>query len=43
MEAFFQAHPAPYATEKIRQTLEGIRARAKFKARNLADFRAFFA
>ena len=43
VEAFFKAHPAPYATEKIRQTLEGIRARAKFKARNLADFRAFFA
>ncbi len=43
VEAFFKAHPAPYATEKIRQTLEGIRARAKFKARNLADFRTYFA
>lgn len=42
VEAFFKAHPAPYATEKIRQTLEGIRARAKFKARNLADFRSHF-
>lgn len=42
VEAFFKAHPAPYATEKIRQTLEGIRARAKFKARNLSDFRSFF-
>jgi puromycin-sensitive aminopeptidase len=43
VEAFFQSHPSPYATEKIRQTLESIRARAKFKARNLADFRAYFA
>ena len=43
VEGFFKAHPAPYATEKIRQTLEGIRARAKFKSRNLSDFRSFFA
>jgi puromycin-sensitive aminopeptidase len=34
VEAFFKAHPAPYASEKIKQTLEGIRARAKFRARN---------
>ncbi len=43
VEAFFQAHPAPYASEKIKQTLEGIRARARFRSRNAAAFAAFFA
>jgi aminopeptidase N len=43
VEAFFKDHPAPYATEKIRQTLEGIRARAKFRARHAGALSAFFA
>ncbi|MBI2930161.1 MAG: M1 family metallopeptidase [Planctomycetes bacterium] len=34
VESFFREHPAPYATEKIKQTLEGIRARARFRERN---------
>jgi hypothetical protein len=34
VEKFFKDHPAPYASEKIKQTLEGIRARAKFRDRN---------
>jgi puromycin-sensitive aminopeptidase len=34
VEAFFKDHPAPFATERIKQTLEGIRARAKFRRRN---------
>lgn len=41
VEAFFKRHPAPFATAKIRQVLEGIRARARFRKRNaraLADF-----
>ncbi len=42
VEAFFRKHPAPYATEKIRQTLEGIRARAKFRARNGRALEEFF-
>jgi len=42
VEAFFKKHPAPYATEKIRQTLEGIRARAKFRARNKTGLAEFF-
>jgi puromycin-sensitive aminopeptidase len=42
VESFFQAHPAPYGTERIRQTLEGIRARAKFRARNRSAFAAHF-
>jgi puromycin-sensitive aminopeptidase len=43
VEAFFAAHPAPYASEKIKQTLEGIRARAKFRSRNSAALAACFA
>jgi puromycin-sensitive aminopeptidase len=43
VEGFFKANPAPYGSERIRQTLEGIRARAKFRARNRAAFEAFFA
>ena len=27
LEAFFKSHPVPYATEKLKQTLEGIRAK----------------
>jgi len=34
IEAFFKKNPAPFATEVIKQTLEGIRARAKFRERN---------
>lgn len=42
VERFFKDHPAPYASEKIKQTLEGIRARAKFRARNLQALSQFF-
>ncbi|HEV3027341.1 MAG TPA: ERAP1-like C-terminal domain-containing protein, partial [Planctomycetota bacterium] len=42
VERFFQEHPAPYASEKIKQTLEGIRARAKFRARNQSGLAQFF-
>lgn len=42
VEAFFREHPAPYASEKIKQTLEGIRARARFRARNQAGLSQFF-
>jgi aminopeptidase N len=42
VEAFFKTHPAPYASEKIKQTLEGIRARAKFRARNSAALARYF-
>jgi len=34
VEAFFAKNPAPYATERIKQTLEGVRARAKFRRRH---------
>lgn len=43
VEAFFKSHPVPYATEKLKQTLEGIRARAKFRAKNAAALAQFFA
>ncbi|HLY72476.1 MAG TPA: M1 family metallopeptidase, partial [Planctomycetota bacterium] len=42
VERFFREHPAPYASEKIKQTLEGIRARAKFRTRNKAGLAQFF-
>ena len=42
VEAFFKAHPAPYASEKIRQTLEGIRARARFRERNRDGLARYF-
>jgi len=42
VERFFREHPAPYASEKIKQTLEGIRARAKFRARNKSGLAQFF-
>lgn len=42
VERFFKEHPAPYASEKIKQTLEGIRARAKFRARNKNGLAQFF-
>ena len=42
VERFFKEHPAPYASEKIKQTLEGIRARAKFRARNKNGLAEFF-
>jgi aminopeptidase N len=42
VEAFFREHPAPYATEKIKQTLEGIRARAQFRSRNRDALAQFF-
>jgi aminopeptidase N len=42
VERFFKEHPAPYASEKIKQTLEGIRARAKFRARNKSGLAEFF-
>jgi len=32
----------PYATEKLKQALEGIRARARFRVRNAAALAAFF-
>jgi puromycin-sensitive aminopeptidase len=43
VEAFFKEHPAPFASEKIKQLLEGIRARAKFRVRNSAALERFFA
>jgi aminopeptidase N len=43
VERFFREHPCPYASEKIKQTLEGIRARAKFRERNKAGLSQFFA
>jgi puromycin-sensitive aminopeptidase len=42
VEAFFKSHPVPYATEKLKQTLEGIRARAKFRAKNAAALAQYF-
>ena len=42
VEKFFRDHPAPYASEKIKQTLEGIRARARFRDRNRAGLSQFF-
>ena len=42
VERFFREHPAPYASEKIKQTLEGIRARAKFRTRNTSGLAQFF-
>lgn len=42
VEAFFRKNAAPFATEKIRQTVEGIRARAKFRARNSKALAEFF-
>ncbi|HYE98735.1 MAG TPA: ERAP1-like C-terminal domain-containing protein, partial [Planctomycetota bacterium] len=42
VEAFFRDHPAPYGTETIKQTLEGIRARAKFRERNRHGLAEFF-
>jgi puromycin-sensitive aminopeptidase len=43
VEQFFRDHPAPYASEKIKQTLEGIRTRAKFRKRNQSGLAQFFA
>ena len=43
VERFFREHPAPYASEKIKQTLEGIRSRAKFRRRNQSGLGQFFA
>jgi aminopeptidase N len=43
VEKFFREHPAPYGSEKIKQTLEGIRARAKFRDRNRNGLSQFFA
>ncbi|MBI3854556.1 MAG: M1 family metallopeptidase [Planctomycetes bacterium] len=43
VERFFKEHPVPYASEKIKQTLEGIRARAGFRARNRRGLADFFA
>jgi aminopeptidase N len=42
IESFFQKNPAPFATEVIKQTLEGIRARATFRARNASALKEFF-
>ena len=42
VEKFFKDHPAPYASEKIKQTLEGVRARAKFRDRNRKGLSEFF-
>jgi puromycin-sensitive aminopeptidase len=42
VEAFFRDHPAPFATERIKQTLEAVRARAKFRARNANALEEFF-
>jgi hypothetical protein len=42
VESFFASHPVPYATEKLKQTLEGIRARARFRAKNAAALAQFF-
>jgi puromycin-sensitive aminopeptidase len=43
VEAFFASHPVPFATEKVKQALEGIRARARFRARNAPALAQFFA
>jgi puromycin-sensitive aminopeptidase len=43
VEAFFREHPVPYATERLKQALEGIRARAKFRQRNAPALAQFFA
>ena len=43
VEKFFREHPAPYGSEKIKQTLEGIRARARFRDRNRNGLTQFFA
>jgi aminopeptidase N len=42
VEKFFREHPAPYGSEKIKQTLEGIRARARFRDRNRNGLSQFF-
>src|SRR6185436_4852097 len=42
VEKFFKDHPAPYGSEKIKQTLEGIRARARFRDRNRKGLAEFF-
>jgi len=42
VEAFFKSHPAPFATAKIKQTVEGVRARARFRARNEGALAEFF-
>jgi aminopeptidase N len=42
VERFFREHPAPFASEKIKQTLEGIRTRARFRARNKSGLAQFF-
>ncbi|MDX1607657.1 MAG: M1 family metallopeptidase [Candidatus Spechtbacterales bacterium] len=42
VEEFFNENPAPRATEKIKQTLEGMRIRAKFKEENEDAFSEFF-
>jgi aminopeptidase 2 len=39
---FFKTHPAPFATESIKQTLEGIRARSKFRMRNTKALTEYF-
>jgi aminopeptidase N len=42
VEAFFKTHPVPKAAEAIKHTLEGIRARASFRARNRGALEAYF-
>jgi aminopeptidase N len=42
VESFYKEHPTPYATERIKQTLEGIRARARFRLRNQSALAAYF-
>lgn len=42
VEEFFRKHPAPYATERIKQVVEGVRVRAKFRKRNAAALGAYF-
>jgi aminopeptidase N len=42
LEEFFRTHPAPFATERIRQVVEGVRIRASFRRRNSGALAAFF-
>lgn len=42
VEKFFKKNPAPYATERIKQTVEGVRVRAAFRQRNAGTLAEFF-
>lgn len=42
VEAFFKKNAAPYATERIKQVVEGVRVRAKFRKRNAGALSKYF-